>query len=408
MIIFFIFLFLSFFPRPVFAADLNIVCDASSCSISGLDPLFSLTQDGHWYPNRYLTKTINVSNSGPDTQTMSLQAVRSFLSLIIPSPLEDDDIINISLVDSSASLVWSGDLADFYSAGEIDFGVFPPGTNADYSLTISMNISADNNYQNKKAKLDLTLGFTTDTPPSPPANDGGDDGDPGDVSSSVCNDPIPATPAGLTAIATLGSVDLNWNHVSPPFTSYLIAYGFDGDTFLYGNPNIGSVNSYTVTGLTPGAQYCFYVRAQNGCMPGLRSEIACINSGSATLIVETSPPPGFEPDILGETTDEETGDMVDLPDIRGDSDVACENYYIPLLYILALFINSLYFFRNPKGNIILPVLVSLIAGLVDWFILRKTCCLLPSIFCRFFYIGNILSLFLPYFLLQKRKKQSKL
>jgi len=220
---------------------------------------------------------------------------------------------------------------------------------------------------------------------------------------SQCTDAPPGTPSNLTAV-TLGGgqVKLDWTHANPPYTSYLVAYGpADGD-FRYGNPNIGTDNNYTVSGLTPGAQYCFYVRAQNGCMPGKRSNVVCVNRASSIPIVETSPPPGFEPGILGETSDEKSTEIINLPDIMGETDTTCTHYHIPLLFLLALLINSLYFNKKPKDNIILPVLISLSTGLVDWFVLKEACCSLPSDICRFFPVGNLISLILPYLVFRQK------
>lgn len=214
-----------------------------------------------------------------------------------------------------------------------------------------------------------------------------------------CNDPVPGTPELLSATAGGGNVTLTWTAVSP-VTSYLIAYGPSVDKFLYGNPNIGLSTTYTVGGLTPGARYCFYVRGQNGCMPGARSNVICVNTGSNVPIVETEPPVGFQPEILGEITDNIEKNQVtseedlNLTDILGDSISSCQTLYIPILFVLAFILNSLIFYKNSQSNLFLPFLISLTTFVIDYFLLQKFCCRI-SFLCRFYYIGNIISFILP-------------
>jgi LPXTG-site transpeptidase (sortase) family protein len=115
--------------------------------------------------------------------------------------------------------------------------------------------------------------------PTSASNVGGDNsGGNGNPGAPVCNDTKPGTPSLLSAIWT-GSdqVKLIWTHAADPHTSYLIAYGPKEGEYPYGNPNVGNSDNYTVGSLTPGAQYCFYVQAQNNCMPGDRSNAICVN-----------------------------------------------------------------------------------------------------------------------------------
>lgn len=227
-------------------------------------------------------------------------------------------------------------------------------------------------------------------------------------SPPVCNDAKPATPTGLLITTTLGAANLSWTPISPPITSYLIAYGPTSDNILYGNPNIGLSTNYTVGGLTPGAAYCFYVRAQNGCMPGDTSETVCINPGSNIPIVETEPPAGFQPEVLGETTDNSEINQVtldedlNLPDILGDTTSTCTTLYIPILFILAFILNILIFLKNPQ-SLFLPFLISLTTFVIDYLLLQKFCCRI-SILCRFYFIGNIASFFIPKIIFNQSKK----
>jgi fibronectin type III domain protein len=404
MILILLTLFFSLFSQPAFATDINVVCpnDPSSdptsltCSLTPNLPLFDETNIAPGFLTNP-AKIISVDNQDDDNPCfLTAETIKTSGDDLL---LTGTHRLNLSIISDSA-LLYSGPLIfDNLSLDKVDIN-----STRNYFWTVSFPQSAGNDYQQLHSVFDLNLifscigGQTPDNPDPPPSPD--------PPSPPQCDDLVPATPSGLTAtVSTLGGVNLSWNHVPQPYTSYLIAYGPDENTFLYGNPNIGLVNNYSVSGLTAGAQYCFYVRAQNGCMPGLPSDIVCINSGSTIPIVETSPPPGFQPDILGETTDidaSQQSDNINLFDIMGDSDQSCQFKYIPLFFILALLLNSLYFSKNPKGNIILPLLISLTGALIDWFILSQSCCLVASIFCKYFFIGSILSFILPRLVFRKK------
>jgi LPXTG-site transpeptidase (sortase) family protein len=120
----------------------------------------------------------------------------------------------------------------------------------------------------------------TSTPDT--GNNGSNNGNPG---VPVCTDAKPGTPTNLRlTIVSASSVRLAWDHSSGPHTSYLVAYGPSSGKYPYGNPDIGNDNSYVVSSLNPGTNYCFYVQAQNGCMPGERSNEVCLQSISSARL----------------------------------------------------------------------------------------------------------------------------
>ncbi|MBI2464758.1 fibronectin type III domain-containing protein [Candidatus Shapirobacteria bacterium] len=142
---------------------------------------------------------------------------------------------------------------------------------------------------------------------------GGDNGGSNPPGAPVCTDPKPGTPSNLR-VTRISSTQarLDWDHASDPHTSYVVAYGPSLGNYPWGSPNVGNNNSYTVNSLTPGAQYCFYVRAQNNCMPGDKSNEVCINVGSTVKILGVTD--NYNPivdgiresyggDILGTTTE---------------------------------------------------------------------------------------------------------
>ena len=110
--------------------------------------------------------------------------------------------------------------------------------------------------------------------------------DPGPASPPTCNDANPGAVSNLRVYALGGGkVKLTWEAVSGPVSSYAVAYGPSKDDFKYGDPNVGKVTSYIVSALNPGGNYCFYVQAQNGCMPGGQSNVVCTNQGAGSLQV---------------------------------------------------------------------------------------------------------------------------
>jgi len=305
--ILFSFLILSFFLVPqAKAADLNIDCPASptACSKSGLDPLFSNSLDGFWYPGKSITKTLSLKNSGPETREMAIKGERiSGVSIL-------ENVMHISIVGGT-TVIWAGSVADLYGQDKIGMGIFAPGVDFDYDFTVSMSSNADDNYQNKETVFDLTLGFwgdpiSTPTPtPTPGAVLGVVLG--AGVSAPVCTDTKPGVPANFAASVGpgAGQVILSWAPPSPPYTYFLIAYSNDSTTMKWGNPNVGNVTTYTVSGLGSGT-YWFWLRAGNGCMPG--DFVGPVSPGPIVGIPGApAVAPGFLPGVLGEeaTTTEE-------------------------------------------------------------------------------------------------------
>jgi hypothetical protein len=131
-------------------------------------------------------------------------------------------------------------------------------------------------------------------------------------------------------------------------------------------------------------------------MPGGRTPEYCVNSGS-TVIPTNIIPTGFEPGVLGETTENNT---------LGIQTSNCSYYWLPVLFIVAFFINIIYIRRFKKAKFI-SFLISLIAFIIDKFILNSGCCFGPSWLCNYFWVGNILSWLIPTFAF-KRKKEIKL
>lgn len=380
----------SFAISPV---DLSVSCIEGSCTVSGSSPLFSTTLDGYWYPGRSLSKSFQITNNSPSSQQTGLRSTRTSADSILEA------VMTISILDASANVIYSGSLSDFYQHGQINLATLPAAASANFTFTAGMASSAGNEYQNLDTVFNLNLGFIsqeaeptlTPTPTNSPTGGGGAGGNPG---APVCDKPAPPAPEIYTVEDPTTTTPLiRWYNITAPFTHYLIAYGPNRDTILYGNPNIGTDNKYHVGGLTAGAQYCFYVRAVNDCMPGPASNIRCINVGST---IATTPIAGFQSGVLGAQTTENQPSVggVTAGQVEAASTTnQCSRFWLPLLYLLALLIN--FFYLRRRRSLAIPLLVSVLAFLIDRIFLNYSCCLGPSWYCQYFWIGNILATIIP-------------
>jgi len=62
-------------------------------------------------------------------------------------------------------------------------------------------------------------------------------------------------------------IRLNWLKANRA-TKYTVAFGLSSGKYIYGLPDVGDTNNFTVSYLTPGKTYYFVVRGVNDCMPG--------------------------------------------------------------------------------------------------------------------------------------------
>lgn len=90
----------------------------------------------------------------------------------------------------------------------------------------------------------------------------------------ACGAATPAPPTLLNAVKTGASASLSWTAVSG-ITHYSLSYGLSSGNYIYGVSNTGNTTSFTISELDPGSNYCFAVRAVNGCAPGGLSNEIC-------------------------------------------------------------------------------------------------------------------------------------
>lgn len=76
-------------------------------------------------------------------------------------------------------------------------------------------------------------------------------------------------------------VRLNWLKADKA-NKYTLAFGLSSGNYIYGLPNVGNTDHFTVGSLTPGQKYYFVVRGVNECMPGLWSREWAVRIGGGT------------------------------------------------------------------------------------------------------------------------------
>lgn len=85
----------------------------------------------------------------------------------------------------------------------------------------------------------------------------------------------------LPKAANPKDVRLNWLKANRS-TKYTLAFGLSSGNYIYGLPDIGNTDNFTVSYLAPGTTYYFVVRGVNDCMPGPWSMEWAVKAGGET------------------------------------------------------------------------------------------------------------------------------
>lgn len=376
-----VFLATFFIAQNVQAANLDINCfGTGTCTKTGQDPLFSKALDGYWMPGDSVSKTFKIINSAGDTREVFMKPVRTSSAGII------ENVMDITLFPSGGGTPnWSGTLNNFYNLGDFSLGNIASGGNVEYKITARMKPEANNDYQGKSTVFDLNFSFWVEsTTTTTTSTSGGGDGGGTGGGTTPCTDTKPGTPINFSVVAgpNPDQATLSWIGVSP-YTSFLVAYSDNNLSPKWGNPNVGSGFSYTVSGLGSGTYY-FWVRAQNGCMPGDFAGPVFISTG--TVGGAFSELPGFSEDTLGISTPSAEA----VEGINGETKGVgvcdqCIWWQILLLELIALLVVGRIITRK---RIIILSLIALLSYLVFLWINRH--CQSNLIFCQIFWLLDIL------------------
>ncbi len=90
----------------------------------------------------------------------------------------------------------------------------------------------------------------------------------------------------------VGQVTLEWSKILNT-NHYTISYGFSSRNYIYGVPDTGDTDHFTVSQLTPGKRYYFAITAVNDCGSSGHSNEVAIKSkqGTTYVYVRTDPTP---------------------------------------------------------------------------------------------------------------------
>ncbi len=392
-------LFLFFFlARPSLAVviktagNLELVLDN--------EPLFGSSVI--WAPGNSHSANFIVRNKGGDSKDVQVEA---FNTSQIGGLAEK---MYVRLSEGVTDFYGAGDsktMKNFWDDGEVLLSSVAGGGEKTYTMTVAMDVGTDNEYQGTTAGFDMRIGFRGEEGAVMGVSVSGGGGEAG--TPPVCTDAKPGTPTGFTASVGpgVGQVSLSWMPPDQPYTYFLVAYSDNSDSPKWGNPNVGSGNSYIVSGLG-GGTYWFWLRAGNGCMPG--DFVGPVSPGAIGGVPGAGPvAPGFEEGVLGEKTEELVEEAPEEPGKVAGSEVkkVCPWWWILLL--LQAIIQAVYYYLIPKKEIkrwwFSPLLVSIIVLFAHEKLHQGY---LPSKFCPYFLLLDLLILVIftsGYFQLSKKE-----
>lgn len=409
LILLFLISFLSFWSaKRVLAVDLTVTCaENGPCSLAPF-PGAALFSENNFLPGDSVTKQITVVNNDTDedcylylvteNETQSPGGFAEKLFTVIKKGASD--IYGVR--DGSDQATGDKKLADLFSGSAIFLSTIAKNSSEIFAWTVTFDFTSGNYYQNASMAFNFDLTFSCGFPPVPtptpvptsPPGGGGPAGGPG----PACTDAKPGLPTGFSAVAGpgTGQVTLSWLPPSLPYTYFLIAYS-DSSSWppKWGNPDVGDVSSFTVSGLGAGT-YWFWLRAGNGCMPG--DFVGPISPGAIAGVAGGGVAPGFAPGVLGVETPGELGEgeATREGEVMGAPGKPICWWWLILALIGAGLVGAYCWLiskTQKKFSWYFPVGVAVLGYIGDRFFAHRF--LAPSHFCNWMWLWSILSAFLP-------------
>jgi len=359
--------------------DFTVTCDDSGC----ISPVIAIYNESGVLPGQSFERTMAVENNRSEDVAVKLSAGKK-------SETNDIflDVLSVSIRNSDDSLISSSSLADFLNGTKLDLGNITTGTRKSLKIRIDFDQNANNSYQGKKVVFDIYFDVAGDDV------GGGGGGTVVGASAPVCTDIKPGLPTNFI-VSGLGAeqVILSWGAPPAPYTYFLVAYS--DNSFWppkWGNPDVGNVTTYTVSGLGAGS-YWFWVRAGNDCMPG--DFVGPISPGAVAGVAGTSAvAEGFSPEILG--AKELGGEPA--PEVKGASCLG-KNYlwWLPLIFE-AILILGYYIWLIRKNVFSLRwIIIPLILGAISQYLHEVWGCnCATNVWCPRYWLFNLLILVITF------------
>lgn len=126
------------------------------------EPLFS---DNNWFPGKTLSKVFSVENQEITVQKVGIKANNHVDDLEFPL----SGVLGIQITQGSNSFYGEGSLtgkkhlSDFYQEQVVWLGQLSGNEKLNYTIVLSMENEAGNNFQNKGTSFDLLVGSNMDT-----------------------------------------------------------------------------------------------------------------------------------------------------------------------------------------------------------------------------------------------------
>jgi len=304
-------------------------------------------------------------------------------------------------------------MKDFWDDGEISLSSVSGGGEKTYTMMVSMNSNAGNEYQGMQATFDMRIGFADEKKAT--VTVAGVSAPGSTTAPPACTATAPLNAPSLTLVNTeINTVILSWAAVAP-VTHYSIQYGTAPGIYIFGADNVGNVTNYTVSGLSAGTVYYFQVRGVNNCAPGPWSNE--VHSGVvAGAFIAPGPAHGFAP-VLGEKTPGQLGEAKttqkvtpeEKGQIKGEKkQKAC--WWWLILSLSEFILLFLFHWLAPKKEKIyrfwplVSVILAALAFIGDHFLAHRY--FLPSRYCHLMWLWAMLAAITPYLFFRLWKNKS--